>query len=170
MINPLASFSSVQDFLGFVEICVAGSAICDGFYVLHNFVLDLHVALIAFDFTLVDMLGMHQICVVEFFKPVLLPVAFVTVFPGDFTVPENGVAVTFVARKTVIEHHCMVIPWRLSSDQGFFCMTMIAVIDLRVMFAFLEMADEAGTLGDGDVFSLNDLGMTACALKLFSSF
>ena len=170
MINPFTSLSSVQDFLGFVEISVAGPAICNGFYVLHNFMLDFHVALIALDFILVDMLGMHQIRVVEFFKSVLLPMAFVTVFPGDFTVPENGVAVAFVARKTFVEHHRVVIPWRLFSGQGIFGMTMIAVIDLGIVFAFFEMADEAGALSDGDVFSLDDLGMTACALKLFSSF
>jgi len=47
---------------------------------------------------------------------------------------------------------------------------MVAVIDLRVMLTFFEVTDETGTLGDSDVFSLNDLGMTACALELFPSF
>jgi hypothetical protein len=47
---------------------------------------------------------------------------------------------------------------------------MVAVIDLRVMFTFFEVTDETGTLCDCNVFSLHDLGVTACALELFPSF
>ena len=47
---------------------------------------------------------------------------------------------------------------------------MIAVIDPGVMIAFFEMADKTGAFRDRDVFSLHDLGMTARALELFSSF
>jgi len=45
-----------------------------------------------------------------------------------------------------------------------------AVIDLGVMLTFFEMTDETGALGDSDVITLNDLRVTACALKLFPSF
>jgi len=34
---------------------------------------------------------------------------------------------------------------------------VVAVIDLGVMLAFFEMADETGAFRYGDVFSLNDL-------------
>jgi hypothetical protein len=48
--------------------------------------------------------------------------------------------------------------------------TVVAFIDLGIVLAFFEMTNKTGTLRDRDVFSLNDLGVAACALKFFSSF
>ena len=41
---------------------------------------------------------------------------------------------------------------------------------LGVMLTFFEMADKAGTVGDCDMFSLNNLRMAACASELLASF
>ena len=54
--------------------------------------------------------------------------------------------------------------------ESFLIVAVVTFGDIGVMLALFEMTDETGTLGNRDVFSLNDLGMTACALKLFPSF
>lgn len=46
---------------------------------------------------------------------------------------------------------------------------MRAVSDAGVMFAFFEMADEAGAFGYGNMLSLYDLRMATCTSKAFSS-
>jgi hypothetical protein len=112
----------------------------------------------------------HEICVLIFIEPLLFPVAFVTVLPWDFPISKNGVAVAFVTREAIVKYQDVVIARRLGPHKGFLRVTMITVIDLGIMLTFFEMTDETGTLGDCDVFSLNDLRVTACALKLFSSF
>jgi hypothetical protein len=94
--------------------------------------------------------------------------AFVTVLTRDFAIPENGVAVAFIARKPVIENQSVVIPGRKRPHQSFFCVAVAAVIDLGIMFAFFEMTDETAALRDRDVFTLHDLRVTARALKPFS--
>jgi hypothetical protein len=132
--------------------------------------LDLHMALVAFDFVVVDMFRMHEICVVILIQSFSFPVAFVTIFPWDFTVSENGVAVAFVTREAFVKDQAVVIPGRLGAHKGFLCVAVAAGIDLGIMLTFFEMTDETGTLGNSDVFTLNDLGMAACALKLFPSF
>jgi hypothetical protein len=170
MVHSLPAFSDIQDLLGFVIICMARSAIGDGVYILDDLVLNFHVALIAFDFILINMLRMHEICILIFIQSLLFSVTFVTVLPWDFPVPENGVAVTFVTRKSVIEDQSVVITRRLGANKGFLRMAVVTVIDLGIMLAFFKMTNKTRTLRDCDMFSLHDLRMTARALELFSSF
>ncbi len=47
-------------------------------------------------------------------------------------------------------------------------MTVGALTDFGIMFAFLEMADKTGAVRDCNVLSLNDLGMAASAPKLLA--
>jgi hypothetical protein len=54
-------------------------------------------------------------------------------------------------------------------DQSFFGVAVGAFFDLRIVFTLLKMTDEAGTFCDRDMLSLDNLGMTARALKTFSS-
>jgi hypothetical protein len=49
-------------------------------------------------------------------------------------------------------------------------MAVITIAYLRIMLAFLEVTDKATALCHGDVFSLDNLRMAACAAKLFASF
>jgi len=49
-------------------------------------------------------------------------------------------------------------------------MTVGTFDDLGIMLALLEMADITCAVSDGYVFTLDSLGMTACALELFASF
>ena len=170
MVNTLPAFSDVQDFLGLVIIRVARRAIGDGVYILDDLVLDFHVTLITLDLVFVNMHRMHEVCVLIFIEPLLFPVAFVAVFPWDFPISKNGVAVAFVTREAIVKNQGVVITRRLGPHKGFLCVAVVAVIDLGIMFAFFEMTDETGALGDRDVFPLDDLGMAACALKLFPSF
>ncbi|MDH5385320.1 MAG: hypothetical protein OEY18_11485 [Candidatus Aminicenantes bacterium] len=128
------------------------------------------MALITFYFAFMNMPGMHEICIIIFLKSLLFPVAFVTVLPGDFTISNNGIAVAFVTGETVIKHQGVVITKRSFPNQCLFSVTVVTVVDLRIMLTLLEMTNKARTFGNGDVFSLDNLGMAACALKLFSSF
>jgi len=47
---------------------------------------------------------------------------------------------------------------------------MGTIIYLGIVLTFLEMTDKTGAFGDCDVLSLDDLRVTACALKAFSPF
>lgn len=170
MRNSLTTFSSIQDFLSLVEIGVACPAVCYGIDVLLDLVLDFHVALITFYFVFINMSGMQEICIIISLKSLLFPVAFVTVLPGDFTISNNGIAVAFVTGETVIKHQGVVITRRSFPNQHLFSVTVVTVVDLWIVLTLLEMTNKARTFGDGDVFSLDNLGMTACALKPFSSF
>ena len=49
-------------------------------------------------------------------------------------------------------------------------MTVGTLADLGIMLALLEMADKTGAVSDGYVFTLDNLGMTACAPEPFASF
>jgi hypothetical protein len=49
-------------------------------------------------------------------------------------------------------------------------MTVGTFADLGIMLALLEMADKTCAFSDGYVFTLDNLGMTACAPELFASF
>jgi hypothetical protein len=170
MVNTLASLSDVQDFLSFVIIRVACPAIGDGVYIFYDLMLDFHVTLIALDFVFVNMHRVHEVCVPIFIESFSFSVAFVAVFSRDFTVSQNGVAVALVTREAIIEDQGVVIARGFGAHKSVLRVTVVAVIDLRIMLAFFEMTDETGALSDRDVFSLNDLRVTACALELFSSF
>jgi hypothetical protein len=109
VIDASPSFSGIQDFLCLVVIDVTGIAVRDGVDVLDYLVLDIHVALVAFDFVLRDMFCVHQIGVFVFFQSFPFSVALVTILPRDLPIAENGVAVTFIARKTVCEDQGVVV-------------------------------------------------------------
>jgi hypothetical protein len=149
---------------------VAGSAVCNGFYILDNLVLDFQMALVAFDFILINMFRMHEVCILIFIESFQFPVAFVTVLPWDFTISENGVAVALVTRKSVIEDQGVVVTRGLGAHESFLRMTVVAVFDLGIMLAFFEMTDKTGALRYRDMFPLHDLRVAACALELFPSF
>jgi hypothetical protein len=97
-------------------------------------------------------------------------VALVTVFPGDFPISDDSTAMTFITGEAVIEYKSVVESYGFIIHKSFFGVAMGAIIYLRIMLAFLEMTDEAGALCDRDVFSLDDLGVTARALKTFPPF
>lgn len=48
-------------------------------------------------------------------------------------------------------------------------MAVRAIARLRVMLALLKVTDEAGALGHGYVFSLDNLRMAACAAEAFAT-
>jgi hypothetical protein len=48
--------------------------------------------------------------------------------------------------------------------------TVVTVIDLGIVLTFLEVTYKTGALGNGDVFTLDDLRMAARALEFFPSF
>jgi hypothetical protein len=170
MVEAFASLSGVKDFLGFVVILMAGIAVGNGIDILDDLVLDFQMALIAFDLILVNMLGMHEVCVLIFVQSLPFSVAFVAVFPGDFAISDNGIAVAFVTGKSIGENQGVIVTRGLGTNEGFLRMTVTAVIDLGILIAFFEMTDKTGTLRDRYMFALNDLRMTARALELFSSF
>jgi hypothetical protein len=49
-------------------------------------------------------------------------------------------------------------------------MTVGTFADLGIMLALFEMADKTCAFSDSYVFTLDNLGMTACAPELFASF
>lgn len=63
----------------------------------------------------------------------------------------------------------MVIAGCFFGNQIIFFVTKGAIAYSGVMFAFFKMTDKAATLGDSDVFSLNNLGVAAGTTKTFSS-
>jgi len=128
------------------------------------------MTLVAFYFVFINMRGVHQVSVLKFLQSLPFSVAFETILPWNFPVPDNGVVMAFIATEPIIEDHGVVESGRWWPNENFLRMTVVAVIDPGIMFAFFKMTDETGTLSDGDVLSLNDLGMTACALELFTSF
>jgi len=103
-------------------------------------------------------------------KPILLPVALVTVFSRNFSITKDSVGVAFVTGETVIENKRVIESCVFIVDKGVFCMAMGTIIYLGIVLAFFEMADEAGAFSDRDVLSLNDLGVAACALEAFPPF
>jgi len=78
--------------------------------------------------------------------------------------------VAFITGETFIEDKGVIEARRFTVDQGVFYVAMGTIIYLRIVLAFLEMTDKTGAFGDCDVFSLDDLRVTACALKAFSPF
>jgi hypothetical protein len=149
---------------------VAGAAVCNGVYIFYDLVLDFHMALVAFDFILINMFRMHEVCIFIFIESFLFPMTFITILPWDFAISKNGVAVALIAGKSIVEYQCVIITRGKWAYEDFFRMTVAAVIDLGIMLAFFEMTYEARAFRDGDVFTLDDLGMAACALELFPSF
>ena len=104
-----SSFACKEDFLCLVRICVARQAICNGIDVFCDLVLNIQVALVAFDLVRIDMGGMHEVRFIEFIQPVSLPVTFVAVFPGHLPISDDGVGVAFVTRETAVKDDRVVI-------------------------------------------------------------
>ena len=67
------------------------------------------MALVALNFVRKNMGRMHEVSIVEFFQPVCFPMTFVTIFSGDFSVSDDGVAVALVAIESVFKNKGMVI-------------------------------------------------------------
>jgi hypothetical protein len=128
------------------------------------------MTLITFDFVLEDVLCVHQVGVIIFFQPFSFSMTLVTILPRNFAISEDCVAVAFVAGKSIIEDQGMIITGRHLAHEGFLCVAVAAIIDLRIVFAFFKVTDKTGALRDSDMLSLHDLGVTTCALELFSPF
>ncbi len=149
---------------------MAGPAVGKGIDVPDDPVLDLHVALVAFDLVLGDVGGVHQVRVLDLVKPLLFPVALVAVLVGNAAVADDCVAVAFVAGEAVVENRDVVESGSVLAHQGLFLVAVVAVVDPGIVFALLEVADETGAFGDRDMLPLDDLGVTARALELLSPF
>ena len=91
-----SSFACEEDFLRFMRVRVARSALCNGFNIFHYLVLNIQMALVAFDFMGIDMGRMHEVSIIVLIKPVSFPVTFVAVLPRDFSVSDDGVGVAFI--------------------------------------------------------------------------
>jgi hypothetical protein len=116
------------------------------------------------------MFGVHEIRIVILLQSFPFPVALVTVFPGDFSISNDSIAVTFVASEIIFKNKGVVESCGFAIDESFFCVAMGAIIYLWIVCTLLEMTDETGALGHRNVFSLDYLGVTACALKAFAPF
>jgi hypothetical protein len=92
-----SSFAYEEDFLRFMRVRVACSAFGDGFNIFRYFVLNIQMALVAFDFVGIDMSRMHEVSIIISIESVCFPVTFVAVFFRDFSVSYDGVRVAFVA-------------------------------------------------------------------------
>lgn len=99
--DSFAALTRVKDFLGPVGPGMAGLAVGQCFDVPDDLVLDLEVALVAFDFMERDVIEMDEIGIAVFIQPLFLKMAFVTVLPGDGPVPDGCPAVAFVAGEVV---------------------------------------------------------------------
>jgi hypothetical protein len=77
-------------------IDVTGVAVCDCVYILDDLVLDLQMTLVAFDFILINMLCMHEVCILVFVESLSLPMALVTILAGNLPIAQNGIVVAFV--------------------------------------------------------------------------
>jgi len=116
VVNSHSSFTRVEDFLGFVCICMTGQTVGNGVDILKNFVLDVKMALIAFDFVLFDVFVVHEVGVFVFVETLLLHVAFVAVFSGNRAVTHNGIAVTLVAVVPIVEDQAVIVPDCLTGE------------------------------------------------------
>jgi hypothetical protein len=113
---------------------------------------------------------MHEVCIVVLVQPVFFEMAFIAVFPGNDAVAHDDLAVALVTVKPVAEDRSVIVPGGLFGNKLVFFMAVAAVADLRVMFAFFKMADEATAFGDRDVLTLDDLRMAARAAEFLSPF
>jgi hypothetical protein len=130
-------------------------------------VLDLHVALVALDLMDGDMRRMDQVGVAVLIQPRAFEMAFVAILTGHLAVTDDDLAVALIAAEAFLEDHFVVESRCLVRGQILPDMTEGTIFGLRKLIALLEMADEAGALGDGDVRALDDLRMAACAAQPF---
>lgn len=163
----LSSFSKIKDGLFPVKVRVARLAVGYGFDIFDDSVLDLHVALIALNLVLSDVLKMHQVGVLVFSKTLLLPVAFIAVFPGDIAVPHDHMAVAFVTAVAFLENYGVIVAGGIVPDQLVLGMAVGALRNLGIVLTLLKMADKAGAGCHGYVLPLYDLGVAAGTLQLF---
>ena len=164
----LASFTCKQDLLGLVQIQVTALTRSDGLNLLDYFVLDIQVTLVALDFMGVDMGIMHKVGIIIFFQPFCFHVAFEAVFSWDLAIAMDGKTVAFVAFEAAVKDDGMVVSGGFLRNKILPAVAMGAFADLWIMLAFLEVTDETGAVGNGDVLSLDDLRMTAGAAKLLA--
>ena len=165
----LASFTRKQDLLGLMQIQVTALAFSNGLNLFDYFMLDIQMTLIAFDLMRVNMSQVHEVCIVVFSQPLCFHVALEAVFSRNLAVSKDGVAVAFVAFEPAVKHQRMVVSGGFLRNKILAAVAVCAFADFRIMLAFLEVTDETGAVGHGDVFSLDDLRMTAGAAKLLAS-
>jgi len=165
MSEPLSDLAGVQDFLSLVRPRVTGPAVGQGFDVPDDLVLDLEVALVAFDFVQGDVVQVDEVRVAVLFEALPFEVALVAVFSGHGAVADDRPAVAFIATEAFGEDDGVVEARYTGRSEFVPVMTMGTLADRRVGFTLFEVTDKTGALGDRDVFSLDDLGVAACAAK-----
>jgi hypothetical protein len=102
-------------------------------------------------------------------QPVSLPVAFITIFSGNHSVSEDDSAVAFITTVLVTENGHMIISRCFFRDKIFLCVAVVTFSYIGIVFTFFKMTDKTTAFRDGNVFSLDDLRMAACATELLSS-
>jgi hypothetical protein len=95
-------------------------------------------------------------------------VALETIFPGDFSISYDSIAVAFVTGEAIIENERVVESRLFIVDKSVFGMAMGTLINLGIVFTLFKVTDETGTFSDRYVFSLDDLRVAARTLKEFS--
>lgn len=128
------------------------------------------MALVAFNFVRIDMGRMHEVSIVVFFQPVSFPVTFVTIFPGDIPVSDDGVTVALVAFESFFKNKGMVVSGSVFRSKIFLAVAVGALADIRIVLTLLEMTDKASAVGHSYVLALDNLGMAARAAEEFSPF
>lgn len=96
-IDSFAALTGKQDILGFVEISMAGAAVCDGFDVFDDFMLHIQMTQRAFDFVFRDVLDVHEVSIVVLIQSFGLKMAFETIFSEHFSVSDDDMTVAFFA-------------------------------------------------------------------------
>jgi hypothetical protein len=95
-------------------------------------------------------------------------VALETIFPGDFSISYDSIAVAFVTGEAIIENERVVESRLFIVDKSVFGMAVGTLINLGIVFTLFKVTDETGTFSDRYVFSLDDLRVAARTLKEFS--
>jgi hypothetical protein len=99
--DSFAALARVEDFLSPVGSGMAGLTVGQRFDIPDDLVLDLKVALVAFDFVEGDVVEMDEIGVAVFIEPLFLKMTLVTILPRHGAVPDGCPAVAFIAGEAV---------------------------------------------------------------------
>jgi len=126
------------------------------------------MALVAFDFMGRDVGGMNEVCFFITVKPVLFPVAFITIFPWHNAVTKGDLNMAALAGEIILESYLMVIAGFVLQEV-FWLVAMITISDSGIMLALLKVANKTGTFSNRNMFPLNNLGVATRATELFPS-
>jgi len=148
--------------LGIVEIRVAGMAV--GFYKLtpgNGFMLDIGVALLAFDLMIRDMVLVHQFGIIVEFDFLFIGMATTAADFRNASVPHHHIAMTFLALNGFFQHPFMIIDDNgiVSLFSGRWGVTIGAFVHAGIGFEIFKMAEKAGAFGNRHMAALDDLGM-----------